>query len=74
MAASPQATKGNSVKYMPGSGPGVARTCPHSGGAFTMGGPYWADAIHDRSAVAAVLADVEVEASRGMTVSCAPGD
>ncbi len=62
------------MKFMPGAGPKVAQTCPHSGGAFTMGGPYWAEAIHDRTAVAAVLADVEVEASRGITVLCASGD
>ncbi len=34
-------------KYMPGSGPAVEQRCPDTGSGFIMGGPIWADAIHD---------------------------
>lgn len=52
--------KGNSVKFMPGSGPAVPQECSHCGSGFTMGGPFWAEPLHDRAAIAAVLTDLDV--------------
>ena len=44
------------VKYTPGHGPAVPSVkCPDTGSRMLMGGPYWADAIHDREFVSRVL-------------------
>ncbi|KAL4859544.1 putative tRNA (guanine(26)-N(2))-dimethyltransferase 2 [Chlorella vulgaris] len=49
---------GGNVKYMPGSGPAVPQVCPESGSGFNMGGPYWAEPLHDPAWVAGLLAQV----------------
>lgn len=54
-----KAVKGTSIKYMPGSGPAVPQQCTHCGSGFTMGGPFWAEPLHDREAITAVLADLD---------------
>ena len=55
-----QVVKGNSVKYMPGAGPAVPERCPETGSGFLMGGPYWAEPIHDPAWLQGVLAAVKV--------------
>lgn len=47
--------KGSSVKYAPGSGPAVPQACPETGAGFTMGGPFWAEALHSAEALAGIL-------------------
>ncbi|KDD75194.1 N2,N2-dimethylguanosine tRNA methyltransferase [Helicosporidium sp. ATCC 50920] len=47
--------RGPSVKYSPGGGPPVPQACPETGAGFSMGGPFWADPIHDPAALAGVL-------------------
>lgn len=39
--------KGNSTKFLAGSGPTVPEKCPETGAGFLMGGPIWAEALHD---------------------------
>jgi tRNA (guanine26-N2/guanine27-N2)-dimethyltransferase len=47
------------VKYTPGHGPAVPSVkCPDTGSRMLMGGPYWADAIHDREFVSRVLEEL----------------
>ena len=51
-----QVTKGNnSIKYTPGHGPAVPQECPETGAGFLMGGPFWAEPIHDMDWVAGLL-------------------
>eukprot|EP00798_Chlamydomonas_sp_ICE-L_P005931 gene5931-33505_t len=39
--------QGKSTKYMAASGPVVPQKCPDTGSGFIMGGPIWAEPIHD---------------------------
>lgn len=39
--------KGNSMKFSPGNGPPVGEKCPETNSGYTIGGPYWAEPIHD---------------------------
>lgn len=50
---------GSSVKYSPGVGPAVPQECPESGSGFQMGGPFWAERLHDPEWVAGLLAQVK---------------
>ncbi len=50
--------KGNSLRYSPGSGPPVGETCPETNAGFTIGGPYWAEPIHDVQWAKGILAYV----------------
>ena len=59
-----QVVKGNSVKYMPGAGPAVPQRCPETGSGFLMGGPYWAEPIHDPTWLQGVLKAVQARAHR----------
>jgi tRNA (guanine26-N2/guanine27-N2)-dimethyltransferase len=53
------------VKYTPGHGPAVPSvTCPETGARMLMGGPYWADAIHDPAFVSAVMEELTKARSR----------
>jgi tRNA (guanine26-N2/guanine27-N2)-dimethyltransferase len=52
--------KGNSAKHMPGLGPAVPERCAETGAGFLMGGPFWADPIHDMDWVQGILALVRV--------------
>lgn len=48
-------SKGASVKYAPGFAPPVPQQCPETGSSFTMGGPMWADPIHDPDWIKGIL-------------------
>ncbi|KAK9806734.1 hypothetical protein WJX72_000916 [[Myrmecia] bisecta] len=53
--------KNKSVKHLPGQAPAVPQQCPETGGNFVMGGPYWAEPIHDMAWVNGILADVQAQ-------------
>lgn len=53
--------KGASTKYAPGAGPAVPQACPETGSSFTMGGPFWAERLHDPEWVAGLLAQVQAD-------------
>ena len=55
-----QVVKGNSIKFSPGQGPAVPQKCAETGASFLMGGPYWADPIHDMAWVNGILKSVQV--------------
>jgi len=55
-----QIQKSNGVKYMPGVGPAVPQQCPETGANFLMGGPFWADPIHNMDWVNGILESVKV--------------
>lgn len=55
-----QIQKNNGVKYMPGTGPAVPQHCPETGANFLMGGPFWADPIHNMDWVQGILKSVQV--------------
>ena len=56
--------RGNGTKYQPGMGPAVPQECPQCGSAHTMGGPFWAEPIHDMAWVQGLLRLVNAEKSR----------
>ena len=39
--------KNKNVRYMPGAAPEVPKRCPDTNSGYIMGGPVWADPIHD---------------------------
>ena len=45
---------------MPGLGPAVPQQCPETGANFLMGGPFWADPIHNMDWVVSILKHVQV--------------
>lgn len=51
--------RGNSTKYSPGVGPTVPPKCPDTGANWTMGGPFWAEPIHDQAALKSMLEHIE---------------
>ena len=55
-----QIQKAGGVKYMPGVGPAVPQQCPETGANFLMGGPFWADPIHNMDWVHGILKSVQV--------------
>ena len=55
-----QIQKGKGVKHMPGLGPAVPQQCPETGANFLMGGPFWADPIHNMEWVNGILKHVQV--------------
>ncbi|KAF6140078.1 hypothetical protein GIB67_001819 [Kingdonia uniflora] len=52
-------SKNNSVKYLPGFGPGVPQQCSDCGKKFNMGGPIWSAPIHDQEWVTSILENVK---------------
>ena len=44
---------------MPGVGPAVPQHCPETGANFLMGGPFWADPIHNMDWVHGILTSVQ---------------
>lgn len=52
--------KDSSTKYIPSRGP-VMDKCPETGSKFSIGGPIWAEPIHDPEWVKGILADMEAE-------------
>jgi tRNA (guanine26-N2/guanine27-N2)-dimethyltransferase len=56
---------GNSTKFMPMHGPAVPEmTCPETGSGYLMGGPIWAERIHDTDFVKGLIADLDKDKSR----------
>lgn len=55
-----QIQKSGGLKYMPGVGPAVPQQCPETGANFLMGGPFWADPIHNMDWVHGILKSVQV--------------
>ncbi|KAL3144470.1 hypothetical protein ABBQ32_004211 [Trebouxia sp. C0010 RCD-2024] len=51
--------KSGGLKYMPGVGPAVPQQCPETGANFLMGGPFWADPIHNMDWVHGILKSVQ---------------
>ena len=47
-----------------GQGPAVPQQCPETGSGFVMGGPYWAEPIHDPAWVAGLLDQVKRDRSK----------
>ncbi|XP_029635655.1 tRNA (guanine(26)-N(2))-dimethyltransferase [Octopus sinensis] len=52
-------TKGNNFKYTPAQGPPVGQTCLHCGHKHNVGGPIWAESIHNKDFLKQVLSAVE---------------
>ena len=44
-----------------GAGPAVPTACADCGSGFTMGGPFWAEPLHDPEWVAGLLAQVRAD-------------
>lgn len=44
-----------------GVGPAVPQQCPESGSGFQMGGPFWAEALHDPEWVQGLLEQVRAD-------------
>ena len=71
--------KGTSTKFQPGHGPPVPQTCPETGAVFSMGGPFWAESLHDVSWAQGILSLVRSRRERfaafdkiqGLLTSCA---
>ena len=55
-----QQMKGNSLKYVPGQGPTVPQQCPQTGSGFLVGGPFWAEPLHDMDFARSLLQAIEV--------------
>lgn len=53
--------QGKSTKYKAAIGPTVGPKCAECGGSFHLGGPLWAEPIHDREFVASVLDGVQAK-------------
>lgn len=50
--------KGGGVKFTPAHGPAVPQACPETGARYLMGGPLWAEPIHDQAFVASLITQV----------------
>lgn len=55
-----QVKKGNGYKYQPASAPPVPERCSETGSGFSMGGPFWAEPLHNMEWVQGVLQHVKV--------------
>ncbi len=63
--------KGNNAKYMPGQGPPMPQQCPETGAGYLMGGPFWAEALHDPAWLAGLIQAVDVRAlAMGLSCPC----
>ena len=47
--------KGKSVKYAPGIGPPGSEKCPETGAHLVVGGPIWAEKIHNPDWIKGIL-------------------
>ncbi|XP_002736321.2 tRNA (guanine(26)-N(2))-dimethyltransferase-like [Saccoglossus kowalevskii] len=56
-----------SLKYCPASGPPVGSSCEHCGGRFQIGGPMWAEPLHNMEFVTKLLRRVERNPGRFLT-------
>ena len=52
--------RGGAPKFIPGHGPAVPQLCPETGARYLMGGPIWAEPIHDQAFVASLIEKVRV--------------
>lgn len=57
-------SNGNQMKYSAATGPSVGPECEHCGHRHQLGGPIWAEPIHDQAFVQRVLTSVSVNPSR----------
>ncbi|XP_072318372.1 tRNA (guanine(26)-N(2))-dimethyltransferase [Eucyclogobius newberryi] len=57
-------SNGNNMKYSAATGPPVGPECEHCGHRHQLGGPVWAEPIHDRDFVQRVLSSVSANPSR----------
>lgn len=57
-------SNGNQMKYSAASGPPVGPECEHCGHRHQLGGPVWAEPIHDQAFVQRVLTAVSVNPAR----------
>jgi len=56
-------TKGNSTKFVPGTGPPVGQDCEYCGFRHQMGGPIWSEPMQDNTFVDAVLGQLKDNAA-----------
>ncbi|XP_078693073.1 tRNA (guanine(26)-N(2))-dimethyltransferase-like [Branchiostoma floridae x Branchiostoma belcheri] len=56
--------KNRSVKFHPGNGPPVGPACEHCSATHQIGGPIWAEPLHDAGFVQRLLSSVENSADR----------
>lgn len=56
-------TKGNSTKFVPGTGPPVGQDCTYCGFRHQMGGPIWSEPMQDNTFVDAVLGQLKDNAA-----------
>ncbi len=57
-------TKGGHYKFTPPHGPAIPAKCPHCGFRYHVGGPIWAERIHDMVFVQKVINSVENDKTR----------
>ncbi|KAK3528014.1 hypothetical protein QTP86_014089 [Hemibagrus guttatus] len=57
-------SQGKNMKYSAATGPPVGESCPHCGQKHQLGGPIWAEPIHDVGFVQKVLSAVSGNSSR----------
>ena len=63
------ATSGGNFKFGPALGPPVGERCNHCGHSHHLGGPIWADAIHDRDFIQQVIDLVEKDKTKFKTAA-----
>lgn len=51
-------SRGGGTKFTPGHGPAVPQQCPETGARYLMGGPLWAEPIHNQEFVGKLIAKV----------------
>ncbi|XP_070580611.1 tRNA (guanine(26)-N(2))-dimethyltransferase-like isoform X2 [Ptychodera flava] len=56
-----------SIKYRPSVGPPMGQTCEHCGGRFQIGGPMWAEPLHNAEFVSNLLKTVQANPDRFKT-------
>lgn len=54
--------KQNTMKYVPGQGPPMPERCAETGAGYLMGGPFWAEPLHDPAWLAGLIEMVDVRA------------
>ncbi|GBF93065.1 tRNA (guanine(26)-N(2))-dimethyltransferase-like [Raphidocelis subcapitata] len=57
-------TRGGQTKFTPGHGPAVPQQCPETGARYLMGGPLWAEPIHDHGFVSSLIDKMDAEKER----------
>ena len=62
-----QVMKGDNPKYVPGQGPSVPQQCAETGSSYLMGGPFWAEPLHDPDWLKGLIEIIDV---RALTLLC----